>query len=134
MLFNILILFSLYSLHTCFIKKYTINSVIKQRLPSTNKVLFNTHCVIDFPEERNSVTKDILDFKDGETFYTLIWYKCRACEELLRDVKDAKIKILYIDGSYYFFDDDELTNNPLLYRNDELVATDVFEIYSELFS
>jgi len=99
-----------------------------------NKYLYSKQCIIDFPEERNNIRKDIFDFNDYETFYTLIWYKCKECEELLNHVEEAKIKILYIDGSYYFFDDDELTNNPILYKNDELVATDVFGIYSELFS
>lgn len=137
MLFNIEILFTVYSLYVCFIKGYTIKS-FRPKLLNRNKLLFNKNAFIsfpDFPDDKISrVTKDIFDFNHDETLYTLIWYKCKECDNLLNDLKDANIKILYIDGSYYFFDEDELTNNPILYRNDDLIATDVFDIYEELFS
>ena len=71
---------------------------------------------------------------DGyETLYTLIWFDCEDCRQLLSDVKNARKKILYIDGTYYFFDENDETNTPIFYKNDELIATDVFSIYEELF-
>ena len=84
----------------------------------------------------NSISNDIFDFDDTkyDILYTLIWYKCLECDKLLADLSDAQIKILYIDGSYYFFDEDDLTNHPILYKNEQLVATDLFDIYAELFS
>jgi hypothetical protein len=68
-----------------------------------------------------------------ETLYTLIWFDCENCRQLLSDIKNECKKILYIDGSYYFFDENDETNTPLFYKNDELIATDVFSIYEELF-
>ena len=61
--------------------------------------------------------------------YTLVWYDCDDCKELLRNIKN----ISYINGTYYFFDVNDKTNTPLFYKNDELIATDVFSIYEELF-
>ena len=71
--------------------------------------------------------------QDNETFYTLIWFDCEDCRQLLRDTKNYCKQILYINGSYYFFDENDETNSPLFYKNDELIATDVFSIYEELF-
>ena len=70
---------------------------------------------------------------NNKPLYTLVWYNCEECKQLLRDVKRDNIKILYIDGSYYFFDENDETNTPLFYKNDELIATDLFGIYEELF-
>jgi len=68
-----------------------------------------------------------------EKLYTLIWFNCEDCRKLLSDIKNDHKKILYIDGSYYFFDENDETNTPLFYKNDELIATDIFSIYEELF-
>ena len=70
---------------------------------------------------------------NNETLYTLIWFDCEDCMKLLSDVKNAHKKILYIDGGYYFFDENDETNTPIFYKNDELIATDLFSIYEELF-
>lgn len=68
-----------------------------------------------------------------ETNYTLIWFDCEDCIKLLSNIKNDNIKIIYINGSYYFFDENDETNSPLFYKNDELIATDLFGIYEELF-
>ena len=71
---------------------------------------------------------------NNETLYTLIWFDCENCKKLINDLKNEGKKILYINGGHYFFDEDDETNNtPLFYKNDELIATDVFSIYEELF-
>jgi predicted ATP-grasp superfamily ATP-dependent carboligase len=70
---------------------------------------------------------------DNEILYTLIWFNCEDCKKLLKDIKNESKQILYIDGTYYFFDENDETNTPLFYKNDELIATDVFSIYEELF-
>jgi len=67
------------------------------------------------------------------TLYTLIWFDCEDCIKLLSDVKNAHKQILYINGGYYFFDENDETNTPIFYKNDELIATDIFSIYEELF-
>jgi len=68
-----------------------------------------------------------------DTLYTLIWFDCKECIDLLRDIKNDCKKILYINGTYYFFDENDETNTPLFYKNSELIATDLFGIYEELF-
>ena len=68
-----------------------------------------------------------------ETFYSLIWFECDDCKQLLKDVKNCCKQLAYIDGGYYFFDKDDPTSTPLFYKNDELIATDMFSIYEELF-
>lgn len=71
---------------------------------------------------------------NNETLYTLIWFDCENCKKLINDLKNEGKKILYINGGHYFFDEDDETNNtPLFYKNDELIATDMFSIYEELF-
>jgi len=66
--------------------------------------------------------------------YTLVWYDCEDCKQLLLDVKKhQRNNIAYINGSYYFFDEHDETNSPLFYKNDQLIATDLFSIYEELF-
>jgi hypothetical protein len=70
---------------------------------------------------------------DNDNLYTLVWFDCEDCRKLLIDIKNDNKKILYIDGGYYFFDENDETNTPIFYKNDELIATDVFSIYEELF-
>ena len=71
--------------------------------------------------------------ENHDTFYTLIWFDCEDCIQLLKDVKKHGKKILYINGSYYFFDENDETNVPIFYKNNDLIATDLFSIYEELF-
>jgi len=71
---------------------------------------------------------------DGnEAFYTLIWFDCEDCKILLRFLKKECKKMLYINGGCYFFDENDETSTPLFYKDDELIATDLFSIYEELF-
>ena len=71
---------------------------------------------------------------DGnEPLYTLIWFDCDDCKKLLRCLKNERKQILYINGGYYFFDENDETSTPLFYKNDDLIATDLFSIYEELF-
>ena len=83
--------------------------------------------------EEQIILKNNKILENYETVYTLIWFDCDDCKQLLRDVKNERKKILYIDGSYYFFDENDEKNTPLFYKNDDLIATDVFSIYEELF-
>jgi len=81
----------------------------------------------------NNEQIDTQQMDESETLYTLIWFDCEDCRNLLSHVKNERKQILYIDGSYYFFDENDETNTPIFYKNDELIATDVFSIYEELF-
>jgi hypothetical protein len=71
---------------------------------------------------------------DGnEVLYTLIWFDCEDCKNLLRHLKKECKQMLYINGGYYFFDENDETSTPLFYKDDELIATDLFSIYEEIF-
>lgn len=83
-------------------------------------------------EEQNILKTDECEY-NNDILYTLIWFDCDDCKKLLNDVNKECKKVLYINGSYYFFDEKDESNSPLFYKNDELIATDVFSIYEELF-
>jgi len=70
---------------------------------------------------------------DNYTLYTLIWFDCYDCNKLLQDANEFGKDVLYINGSYYFFDESDANNSPLFYKDDSLIATDLFSIYEELF-
>lgn len=100
------------------------------------KYNFNYGSDTDFDNhirEEQIILKNNKILENYETVYTLIWFDCDDCKQLLRHVKNERKKILYIDGSYYFFDENDEKNTPLFYKNDDLIATDVFSIYEELF-
>jgi hypothetical protein len=89
---------------------------------------FNNHA----PEKQHIIpNKENLD--DNEPFYTLIWFDCEDCKNILRCFKNERKQLLYINGGYYFFDENDETSTPLFYKDDELIATDIFGIYEELF-
>lgn len=64
--------------------------------------------------------------------YTLVWYDCVECRDLLDLLSSNKQKIIYINGAYYFYDPDE-KGLPLLYKDDMFISDELFEIYAELF-
>ena len=69
-----------------------------------------------------------------QTLYTLVWYDCKECEQLLGEVYKTGLQFIYIDGTYYFYDPQLSDNKPLLYKDDEFLTDDIFDIYTELFS
>lgn len=69
-----------------------------------------------------------------DPLYTILWYDCDECKELLEKLKNVDKKIIYIDGSYYFYDvNSKEKGKPLLYKDDEFISDEIFEIYEELF-
>ena len=108
---------------------YSINDAF---IPLINEDIINEDIINEDIINEDIINKDV-NINNYETLYTLIWFDCDDCRKLLEDVKNARKKILYIDGSYYFFDENDETNTPIFYKDDELIATDVFSIYEELF-
>jgi hypothetical protein len=95
--------------------------------------IYNLDYGYDYDSNFNNPIQKLNNKLNNKPLYTLVWYECEDCKQLLRDVKRENKKILYIDGSYYFFDENDETNSPLFYKNDELITTDLFGIYEELF-
>jgi len=77
--------------------------------------------------------KVLMDLSD-EPIYTLIWYDCLECKQLLDIMKQENKKSIYINGSYYFYDTDENVriNKPLFYKEEEFISDDLFDIYAEI--
>jgi hypothetical protein len=114
-------------------KKYNYNYEYYSDCASDSDFNLNNHIREEQIILSNNETVDSEEVYNFETLYTLIWFDCENCRQLLNDIKNECKKIVYIDGSYYFFDENDETNTPLFYKDDELIATDLFTIYEELF-
>ena len=88
---------------------------------------YNYEYVSNFNNHEQEKQPDV-----NEPFYTLIWFDCEDCNNLVRCIKKECKQLLYINGGYYFFDENDETSTPLFYKDDELIATDIFGIYEEL--
>jgi hypothetical protein len=109
---------------------------------------------IDYPEEddyNKKKLKDLLMDKltyeyeqknyDNENnilkpLYTLIWYDCEKCKKLLYDMELLQLKKIYINAKYF----DKVNNlntdfkNPLLFKDDNYISDELFEIYEEIYN
>jgi hypothetical protein len=82
----------------------------------------------------NQINNNLLLNKNN---YTLIWYDCPNCKELLNKFELLKLNYIYIDGGYYFYDTTyrySKYNTPLFYKNDVYVGDNLFDIYKEIYS
>ena len=92
-----------------------------------------------FPEEnnmskRNKIENVVYDME--KPFYTLIWYDCPKCRDLVFEFEKLHLKYVYINGNIYFNDIMKKTNefnNPLLYKEEELIGDNLFDIYEEIY-
>jgi hypothetical protein len=68
--------------------------------------------------------------------YTLIWYDCDKCRELLGNFKSLDLKHVYINGGYYFYDTSDVNSDfqsPILYKDEVFIGDTLFDIYQELY-
>lgn len=82
-------------------------------------------------EVHNNLLED-----DDLPLYTLIWYDCPKCQELITEMEDLNIKYIYINGGIYFYDLTDVNsefNNPVLYKDDVVVGDNLFDIYEEIY-
>jgi hypothetical protein len=134
------------------LNRFSIKKTMRLNVMRLNVMRLNlklTTTCFDDDDDWNNKRKQKYNYNDGSNsnfnnqihqeqnyinnIYTLVWYDCDECKELLTHIKNNRKNISYINGSYYFFDVNDKTNTPLFYKNDELIATDVFSIYEELF-
>jgi hypothetical protein len=67
--------------------------------------------------------------------YTLIWYDCKECNNILEITKELNMNMIYINGGSYFYDlidEYSSTNTPLFYKDDEFIGDNVIDIYNEI--
>jgi len=92
-------------------------------------------CYNDDGEFNNKKNKNMVRYDKEIEMYTLIWYDCQKCKELLEILEDLNIPYIYINGGVYFYDiSDEKSefNTPLFYKDDEFIGDNLFDIYSEI--
>jgi hypothetical protein len=114
------------------INKNMINTCFPEE-DNHKKKWINTNININTNTNTNTNTVD----EFNKPLYTLIWYDCDKCFELLEHMDNLNLKKLYINGSYYFYDilnEGDEFNSPLLYKDDELIGDNLFDIYSEIYS
>jgi hypothetical protein len=108
----------------------------------SNYKLFKT-CFPDDEENKKKINYKMLFNNcnyiddDDKPLYTLIWYDCKKCAQLLKDMEDLNLKKIYINGGYYFYDISNSEgdfNDPLLYKDDVLIGDNIFDIYSEIYT
>lgn len=92
-----------------------------------------------FPDEPRNKKNVIHSFEDEmfKPLYTLIWYDCPKCIELISEMEYLNLKYSYINGGIYFYDTtDELSefNNPVLYKDDIVIGDNLFDIYEEIYN
>lgn len=121
-----------------------VKGFMNSRIITHSKTKLNVSTYFDDDDNRNYKRKKEYNYNyeydsnfimpKENILYTLVWFDCEDCKQLLLDVKKhQRNNISYINGSYYFFDENDETNTPIFYKNDELIATDIFSIYEELF-
>jgi hypothetical protein len=127
-MFKILIIILIVKFSISFINfiKYKKNKYIHHKRNSLVKTFI--------PEDDNR--KNIIDETIDEPIYTLIWYDCKECTELIKNINLLKFKIIYVKGIYYNYETSynyNLASNPLLYKNDILICYNLFDIYEEIY-
>jgi hypothetical protein len=126
---------------------YLIKHFSKIRFGSKTRVSLMKTC---FPEEnynnnynkKNIVLNPNLEVhnnllnEDDLPLYTLIWYDCPKCKELINEMEELYIKYIYINGGIYFYDLTDVNsefNNPILYKDDVVIGDNLFDIYEEIY-
>jgi hypothetical protein len=128
-LISILIITGFYK--KIYIHKYFNHKLFKTCFPDDNEnipIKSNINYNLDY----NYINND----DDDKPLYTLIWYDCENCKKLLQHMEELNLKKLYINGGYYFYDISNSEgdfNDPLLYKDDELIGDNLFDIYSEIY-
>lgn len=120
---------------SCFLGIY--NSFIRNRYNKkiTNRYYSLNTCFMDDEDDINKYNnmQNLLyekiefvniDNKDDKSLYILIWYNCEECKKLLEDMESLNLKTLYINIDI---------NMPLLYKDDEYISDDLFDIYKEIY-
>ena len=131
-------LFNMISMFMCY---FNIVRMKKNNM----KCKFMKTCFVEDDDEEfklKNTIKDILIenipmFYGENPLYTLIWYDCKDCQELLETMETLHVKHIYINGGYYFYDienGDKESLKPLLYKEDEFISDELFDIYEEIYS
>ena len=127
----------------CFLK---ITNIYKYKFKNFKMSMLNTCYPDDNDDDEtyinkiNSILYNKIELENekyiNKPLYTLIWYDCEKCMNLLKEMDYLNLKKIYINGGYYFYDIADVNsefNNPLLYKDDEFIGDNLYDIYSEIY-
>ena len=103
-----------------------------------------------FPEDEENMRKIVYDLmlenwvlhedyftcEANNPIYTLLWYDCEECNNLLESMHKLQLSTNYINGEinlYDFTKIDFTEIKPLLYKDDEFIGDNLFDIYEEIY-
>lgn len=104
-----------------------------------------------FPEDEENMRKIVRDlmlenwvlyddsftYESNNPIYTLLWYDCEECKELLEYMVKLKLSTNYINGDKNLFDFTKIDFTeikPLLYKDSEFIGDNLFDIYEEIYN
>ena len=91
----------------------------------TNILLENAESEYDF---------ELLDNHDNKPLYTLIWFNCEECDEIKAQMKALNLKYIFINmniNTFILKEDYDIF--PLLYKEEDCIGDNLFDIYKELY-
>lgn len=131
---------------------YLCLSFIHNRISRYTKKIQNTHLMKTcFPDDEESMKKKVRDlilenwglhnnsfeYESNNPIYTLLWYDCEECNELLENMVKLQLSTNYINGDNNLFDFSKVDFTeikPLLYKDSEFVGDNLFDIYEEIYN
>jgi hypothetical protein len=115
-------------------------NVIKKN-PIRSFKLFKTTTCFPGEDDQNKYTNILLDNAQFEyesidnhekPLYTLIWYDCKESKEILKYMKDLNLKYIFINLNNLIMDSENNYLFPLLYKDEECIGDNLFDIYKEI--
>ena len=73
-----------------------------------------------------------MDNHDNKPLYTLIWFNCEECDEIIKQMKVLNLKYIFINLNALILKED-YDIFPLLYKEEDCVGDNLFDIYKELY-
>ena len=137
-----------YKLIMMFLFVQTVLSfVIRNTFHKFSIYKFSKTCYMDDDNDDRKINNNDYDghfVDDYKDMYTLIWYDCPECKELLNTIVYLNLQVNYIDMGVYLdkcgyldgmdYLNNDLLNKPLFYKDVDLIGDDLFDIYSEIYS
>lgn len=125
---------------------FSLGFIRKIQIPYT-KVLKMETC---FPEDEDNLRKTVHDLmlenwvinEDSFTYeannpiYTLLWYDCEECRDLLENMGKLQLSTNYMNGETHLYDFtkvDFTEIKPLLFKDSEFIGDNLYDIYEEIY-
>jgi len=104
-----------------------------------------------FPDDEENVRKKVRElmlenwslhdnsfkYESNNPIYTLLWYDCEECDNLLENMNQLQLSTNYMNGSKDLFDFTKVDFSeikPLLYKDTQFIGDNLFDIYAEIYN